>query len=165
MEVSDESGAVRGWLVGPDIEFVVEPQVGDLLVLPADRAAESLQSVLRTTHVLVLRRHLRPGGGGLNAPAVRVIAGAAAGMQLESIRQRHEWLEYSPTALECAYGGCARDAKREADSALWSCTTSGHDLCLECDRPVRGSGLICAYHDPFEVYDGSGDHDIWSEED
>lgn len=159
VEVSDEAGAVQGWLVGQDAELAVIPSAGDLLMLSADRATKPFDTILGATTFVVLRRHFRMTSTRGHGPVARVIVGAQLNQGLDLVRQRDEWLEASSAALECAYGGCAVDNTREADSAAWTCITSGHNVCLECTRPVQRSMVFCAYHDPSEFYapDENGD--------
>ena len=149
VKVSDTAGDVQGWLVGPDTELEVIPGAGDLLSFDADRAAPALSAVLGPGPFVVQARHFRTEveqSGGLVA---RIVVGAQA-EELELLRRTDEWLDFSTAAAGCVYGGCTRDLTREADSALWTCTTSGHNLCLGCDRPVRASAVYCAYHDASE---------------
>lgn len=151
VEVSDSTGKVQGWMIGADGEFDVLPHSGDMLEIGQDRAATSLGMVLGSDTLTVLRRHFRTRADSRSGPMIRIVVGAPQSVDLELLERRDEWIEYSTRATSCAYGGCVKDHKREADSALWTCTTSGHNLCLACDRPVRGSCVFCAYHDPSEL--------------
>ncbi|RWZ59635.1 hypothetical protein ELQ92_12475 [Labedella populi] len=150
IEVTDDTGIARGWLVGSDYRGDVLPNVGDLVTLTGERLESNLDVLFGTPTLPVLRRHFHAEVERAGDRRRRVVFGARVESGLDDVSARDEWLEYSPSAERCVYGGCARDNKREADSALWSCITSGHNLCLSCDRPVRGSGYFCAYHDRSE---------------
>lgn len=151
VEVTDASGSVSGWLVGSDFESEVVPIPGDDLTLSGTPLAKHLTEAFSSTVFPVLRRNLSVGDAPRRSPSTRVIVGARAEVDPRLMIQRDEWIGFSPAAVDCVNGGCRRDGKREADSALWTCVRSNHDLCLECDRPVRSSARFCAYHQRDEI--------------
>lgn len=150
IEVSNEEGNVLGWLVGSDFETEMVPGVGDHLILGVDHLGHRIEDLGEADALPVLRRHMCVGDVSRRGPSCHVVIGACRHINIERMRRRDEWIEYSPDAVVCANGGCTRDYKRDADSAQWTCTQSGHDLCLDCDRPVRGSCRFCRYHHPSE---------------
>lgn len=151
IDVPGEDDTTVGWLVGADAEFTWLPSAGDRVTLPTGAMRESVTRSSGPLTLTVRRRHVRLESRSRSAPATQLFLGAPLGVDVNILRRTDGWLDHSATSEECVYAGCYKNAKRDADSALFTCVRGGHDICLACERPVVGPVRFCPYHSADEL--------------